>query len=145
MDCDIEVRQMSIATFVKKNIVGFKIPVNYPVFVEKCKSRCDLGYIKSNRFLWERTQSIKVKSKITSKHKVQNKEAILIILESITQIDNKWVINLLQESSLLDYVGYSFHFNTLGFIDVLESIELASLFVLDYTNLAKSTLSNTTV
>jgi hypothetical protein len=45
------------------------------------------------------------------------------------------VTYLFQKTSFLYYVGHSFHLDTLGFIDVLESIKLASLLVLDDAHL----------
>jgi hypothetical protein len=32
--------------------------------------------------------------KITAEHKIQHKEAIFVILESISQVDHKWVVDL---------------------------------------------------
>ena len=42
---------------------------------------------------------------------------------------------LFQQSTLLDDVRNGFHLDTFGLVDVLEGIQLASLLVLNYTDL----------
>jgi hypothetical protein len=44
-------------------------------------------------------------------------------------------MDLFEQSPLLDDIGNCLHLDTLCFVDVFESIELASLFMLDHTDL----------
>ena len=43
--------------------------------------------------------------------------------------------NLFKKPSLLNDIRDSLHFNTFAFVDVFKGIEIASLLVLDYTDL----------
>ena len=101
----------------------------------------------------------KLTSQVPSKHQVQNKEAVLIVLESVTHIDDKWVIDLrdengyklgaldgagredgpylLEQAAFLYDVGYGLHLDALGLVDILESIEVASLLVLNDSDLGE--------
>ena len=36
----------------------------------------------------------KLTSQITSQHQIQHEEAVLVILERVTQVDDKWVVDL---------------------------------------------------
>jgi hypothetical protein len=81
--------------------------------MQKCKSGSYLGNIKLDGVLWQRAQSLEVDckarkirdkryagirttptSQIPSQHQIQHKKAILVILESISQIDDEWVVDL---------------------------------------------------
>ena len=87
--------------------------MHYPVLMQKCKSGSYLGNIELNRVLWQRAQSLEMDckartirnkrcagirttptSQISSQHQIQYKKAILVILESISQIDDEWVVDL---------------------------------------------------
>ena len=87
-------------------------PVHDTVLMEIGKCRRDLGYEESHSRLWERSHpfevdcgtnfvsnrsqctQIKRTSQITSKHQIQDEEAVFIVLEGVSQVDHEWVIDL---------------------------------------------------
>jgi hypothetical protein len=92
-------------------------------------------------------------SEIAPKHEVQNKKAVLIILKSIAQVDDEWVIdlaavsnsahdsgsekaaNLFKKPPFLNNIWHSLHLDAFALVDILESIQFASLLMLNHTNL----------
>ena len=92
---------------------------------------------------------------VPTKHEVQDEEAVFIVLECISQIDDERVIDLqmkdgrhhgrrrafkiavylLQKPALLDDIGDSLLLDAFGFVDVLESVEFFRSFVLDDSDL----------
>lgn len=53
---------------------------------------CDLG--RSDKYPTHERWKLGLTSKITTEHEVKNKEAIIIILESIAEVDQERVIDL---------------------------------------------------
>jgi hypothetical protein len=84
-----------------------------------------------------------VKSKVTTKHQIQYKETVLVVLESISKIDDKRMVNLFEQPSFLDNVSNSSHLDAFRFVDVFEGIQLSRLLVLDDTNFAEGAFTNT--
>jgi hypothetical protein len=92
-------------------------------------------------------------AKVPAQHEIQDEEAVLVVLEGVAHIDNERVVDLggeklarvgdrfrsgkdlFKKAPLLYDVGNCLHLDTLCFIDVLESIELASLLMLNHTDL----------
>ena len=94
---------------------------------------------------------------VTTQHQIQHEKTVLVVLECIAQIHNKrmvdlrsrhtnnvgtagsaghgWAAYLFQQPALLDDVGDCLHLHALRLVDVLEGIEVASLLVLDNSNL----------
>ena len=96
-------------------------------------------------------------TEVASQHEIENEEAVFVVLKSISQIDDKRMVDLewrdlalrgkcsiescgpaphlLKQPPLLNNVRNGFHTDTFCFVDVFEGIELARLFVLDDSNL----------
>jgi hypothetical protein len=102
-----------------------------------------LGNVKPDDFLFQRTEALKMETEVPAKHEIQDKEAVLVVLEGVAHIHNVRVVDLFKQSPLLDDIGDCLHLDTLCFVDILESIELPRLLMLDHTDLAKCTLADT--
>jgi len=90
-------------------------------------------------------------AQIPSQHEVKNEEAVFVVLERVSQINNEGVVDLenfntvdqgdeevtdlLKQPTLLNYVRNGLLTNTFGLVDVFESVELFRALVLDDTDL----------
>lgn len=108
-------------------------------------------------------------SEVTTQHEIQYEEAIFVVLECVTQVDDERVVDLnsgkririrhspqlaivlhkqrvsntylLQKPPFLYDISYRFHLYTLSLVDVFESIKISSLLVLNDPNLCTTIIS----
>lgn len=145
MHGNVKVCKSGMSLCIQKNVVGFDIAVHYALAMKIRHTRGQLCCPEANYGLRKVTLGIYVISKITTKHEVKNEEAIIIVLESIAEVAQERVIDLLKQSPFLDDVSNSLLSHALLLVHVLERVEFLALFMLDDTNLAKGTFTDHSV
>jgi hypothetical protein len=96
MHGNVKVCKSSMSLCIQKNVVGFDIAVHYAFAMKICHTRGQLCCPEANYALRKVAFGIYVIPKITTKHEVKNEEAIIIVLESIAEVDQERVIDLLE-------------------------------------------------
>lgn len=145
MHGNVKVGESGVSFGVQKNVVGFDVAVHNPLAVKIRKTRGQLGHPKANCVLRKIAPGVEMISKVATKHEVEDEEAIIIILESITKVDQEGVVDLLKQPSFLDDVGNSLLFDALLLVHVLERIKFLALFMFNDANLAESTFTDHSV
>ena len=97
---ETEVCQFYVALRVKNHIFRLKIPVNDPVSVEALECKNNLSCVKARPWLLKLSFFAQMEEKFASIQKVDHKIQSLWRLKCIMQLDNKGVVDSLQNHSL---------------------------------------------
>lgn len=96
MDGYVEIGDVSVAAGAEENVVWLQISMDNAVRVEVGEGGRKLGREEMDGFLRQATRAFKVEAKIAAEHEINDEEAIFVVLEGISEVDNVRVVNLVE-------------------------------------------------
>lgn len=94
MDGNVKICNVCVAALVEENIVRLEIAMDNTLRVEVVHGHGDLGDVEADELFCHGACAIEVEAQITTEHQVQHEEAVLVVLERVSEIDNKRMVDL---------------------------------------------------
>lgn len=78
------------------SICSIDVPVDDTLLMQIPQSQCYLGCVQSHTVLREKTHSVEVKAEVATEHQINDHKQVLVVLKSITQVDDKRIVDQFQ-------------------------------------------------
>lgn len=101
-----KVSKVHVAVRVEQDVVGLDVAVDDVLFVDVAESAAQLGDPEANRVLGKGF-SRDVEAEVTARHQVDDNVEVFDVLETVAQIAQEGVVEVLEHPSFSNHVPYA--------------------------------------